>query len=306
MAFALKDNFHLRHTLILDPIATFFLFEFVIVNQKHFRIPVPSRRQMYGYAFKSGEPVDSFGEYHRFRRRKYKLKEEYKYYAFADIATCFNSFYHHDVSEAIESRIGLQQSQEFGQFLREINAGMSIDCFPQGLYPAKVIGNWFLSFIESSMKLKSSAIIRFLDDIYFFSNDKSCVYEDILILQHILGGHALSLNAEKTMFGLDLAVSLLLVLGFLQGNDLAFGEDQAILGDLGLQGLESPLEGLQIVSQPDASNAAGRDEEALLAEFIGETDLSPGRLVEGELDHRLFDLGGDPILDDGFTFGDFL
>ena len=205
MAFALKDNFHLRHTLILDPIATFFLFEFVIVNQKHFRIPVPSRRQMYGYAFKSGEPVDSFGEYHRFRRRKYKLKEEYKYYAFADIANCFNSFYHHDVSEAIESRIGLQQSQEFGQFLREINAGMSIDCFPQGLYPAKVIGNWFLSFIESSMKLKSSAIIRFLDDIYFFSNDKSCVYEDILILQHILGGHALSLNAEKTMFGSDKA-----------------------------------------------------------------------------------------------------
>lgn len=203
LAFALKDHIHLRHTLILDPIATYFLFEFVINNKKHFKSSVPSNRQMYGYAFKAGNPIDSFGDYHRFRRRKYKLKEKYKYYAFADISNCFNSFYHHDVIEAIESRIGLRQSQEFGQFLREINAGTSIDCFPQGLYPAKVIGNWFLYFIESSMKLKSSAIIRFLDDIYFFSNSKSCIYEDMLILQHILGRHSLTLNAEKTILGSD-------------------------------------------------------------------------------------------------------
>ena len=200
-AFALKDNVHLRHTLVLDPIAMFFLFEFVLVNQRHFKVRISSNRQMYGYAFKSAKPIDSFADYHRYRRRKYRLKKKYEYYAFADIVNCFNSFYHHDVSEAIESRIGLKQSQEFGQFLREINAGMSISCFPQGLYPAKVVGNWFLSFIESSMKLKSSAIIRFLDDIYLFSNDRYCVHEDMLVLQHILGRHALSLNTEKTKFG---------------------------------------------------------------------------------------------------------
>jgi hypothetical protein len=56
------------------------------------------------------------------------------------------------------------------------------------------------------------------------------------------------------------------------------------LSDLGLQGLESQLEGLEIVAEPDAADAAWGDEEAPLAQFVGDADLSPGRLVKGELD----------------------
>ncbi len=67
------------------------------------------------------------------------------------------------------------------------------------------------------------------------------------------------------MFGFDLPVGLFLVLGFLQGDNLAFGEDQAILGDFGFQGLQTQLEGLEVMSQPDAADAAGRDEKTSLA-----------------------------------------
>jgi len=69
------------------------------------------------------------------------------------------------------------------------------------------------------------------------------------------------------MFGFDLAMGLFIVLGLLQRDDLALGEDQAVLGDLGFQGLQTQLEGLQVMTQPDAADAAGRDEEVLLCAF---------------------------------------
>lgn len=201
IAYALKDRLHLRRTFVLDPIATYFLYDFVIENKKHFQVKSPSKRKMFGYAFKGSEPINAFDDYHKFRRTKYKLKAEFKYFAKVDITNCFNSFYHHDLAEAIESHVGLGASQEFGQFLREINAGTSINCFPQGIYPAKLIGSWFLEFVEKSRQLRSSAIIRFIDDIYFFSDKQAILREDILVLQQILGNHSLSLNSEKTRLG---------------------------------------------------------------------------------------------------------
>ena len=107
------------------------------------------------------------------------------------------------------------------------------------------------------------------------------------------------------MLGFDLAMGFFLVPGPLQGDDLALSEgDQAVLSDLGFQGLQTQLEGLQVMAEPDAANAAGRDEEALLMQLIGDADLTPGGLVEGELNHGLFDLRGDSVLEDGLPLGD--
>jgi len=105
------------------------------------------------------------------------------------------------------------------------------------------------------------------------------------------------------MLGFDLAVGFFVIFSLLQSDDLAFGKDQAFLGDLGLQGLQSQLEDLQVMAEPDAADTAGGDEKALLAQFVGDADLPPGRLFEGELDHGLFDLGLDAVLDDGLAFG---
>ena len=54
---------------------------------------------------------------------------------------------------------------------------------------------------------------------------------------------------------LELAVSLLVGLGFLQGGELAFGEDEALLGHSGLKRLQAVLHRRQVVTAPDAAHA---------------------------------------------------
>ncbi len=99
-------------------------------------------------------------------------------------------------------------------------------------------------------------------------------------------------------------MGLFLVLGLLQGDNLAFGEDQAILGDFGFPGLQAALEGLEVMAQPDAADPARGDEEAPLAEFVGEADLAPGGLVERELGYGWLDGGVHAVLDERLAFGD--
>lgn len=199
--FALKDSIHLRRTLVLDPIATCYLYEFVLKNHKRFTAGTNVSRQSVGYAFRKGIPVNSFEEYHKLRKRRQQLAGEYKFYAKLDITNCFNSFYHHDIVEAVQSGIGEIAASQFGKYLREINQGTSVHCFPQGLYPAKVVGSWLLSFVERSTQLKCPVILRFIDDIWLFSDSRDEVDHDILALQRLLARYSLSLNAEKTVRG---------------------------------------------------------------------------------------------------------
>jgi hypothetical protein len=201
IAYALKDKMHLRKMLLLDPISTFYIYDFVLRNWKLFDIQKDSNRQYYGYAFDKGIPLDPFPQYHNFRRRKYQLKADYKYYAKVDIANCFNCFYHHEIVSYLHSKLPDKECNPFGQFLREINAGKSINCFPQGIYPAKALGNGYLSFSETSMELQSPVIIRFLDDFFIFANSLSILERDIIVLQQLIGSQALFLNEEKTQFG---------------------------------------------------------------------------------------------------------
>src|SRR5437016_14040603 len=72
IAFARKDSYHLRRVFVLDPIAAFFLYDFVYRNRDSFPKAKASERQSYGHAFERRKPVDAFADYHAFRRRKYK------------------------------------------------------------------------------------------------------------------------------------------------------------------------------------------------------------------------------------------
>ncbi len=200
-AFANKDQHHLRTVYLLDPLAEFYFCDFVIKNSPLFQSARPSTRRMYGYAFKKRKPLNPFVQYHAFRRQKYTLKQKYSRFLLVDISNCFSSFYHHDVTSYIRTVAGESEAGQFGQFLREIAAGRSIDCFPQGLYPAKTIGNHYLAFAEESRELRSTAIIRFLDDFCFFSAKRSVLERDMETLQHILAARSLYLNEKKTRFG---------------------------------------------------------------------------------------------------------
>lgn len=201
IVFALKDRLHLRRMLLLDPAATYYMYDFTLRNWKLFNVQMESERQYYGYAFKSGKPLGPLKQYHEFRRRKYKLKTKYKYFVKLDISNCFNSFYHHEIVSFLNTELPTTESQQFGQFLREINSGTSINCFPQGIHPAKALGNSFLSFSETSMELQSPAIIRFLDDYFLFADKISILERDVIVLQQLLNSRALFLNEEKTQFG---------------------------------------------------------------------------------------------------------
>ena len=86
----------------------------------------------------------------------------------------------------------------FSKFLRETNAGRSIDCLPHGLYPTKIIGNDFLRFIEESTFLKATSVHRFMDDVYLFGKSQEEVNADFNRIQRVLGQKGLSVNPAKT------------------------------------------------------------------------------------------------------------
>lgn len=89
---------------------------------------------------------------------------------------------------------------------------------------------------------------------------------------------------------LELAMDLL-GFGFLQRSQLAFGQDEPLLGHLGFQRLEALLHGFKIIPLPDPAHASRRDRLAVLAHLVVEADLTEGGLLQGKLDNDRFHLG---------------
>lgn len=200
--FASKSGLHLRRTVKLDPVAEYFAYDIVHRNRNYFRKDFQENRKSFGYRFENGKPISSSASYSDFRKQISIASEKYKYSIKCDIATYFNSIYHHDIVSTFSNKGWSPNDIEFlGQFLREINAGRSVDCLPQGLYPCKMIGADFLKLIDNSIKLKSSLILRFMDDFYIFDDNENILNEDFLTIQHLIGERGLSLNSSKTVFG---------------------------------------------------------------------------------------------------------
>ena len=99
---------------------------------------------------------------------------------------------------------------------------------------------------------------------------------------------------------------LLLLLGFLQGRELAFREDSAILSHLGLQRLEAFLHRLQVVAQPDAADATWRDEQSAFAKFVANPYLPERWILHRKFTDGFFDLRLDAVLDNRFAARDAL
>ncbi|MCP1133296.1 reverse transcriptase domain-containing protein [Paenibacillus polysaccharolyticus] len=196
--YALKDKNHYRQTFQLDPVAHIFIYDFVFRNRSYFQKQMYSNRESFGYTFNGDSYNSQSEEYKNFLVKLKFLKSEFDFMGKIDISNFFNNIYHHDVVSYIARLINQQEAEKIGKFLREINEGRSTSCMPQGLFPMKVVGSNFLSFIEASRELKSEYIIRFMDDIYFFSNNEETIKRDIFNAQRILGEKGLSLNEEKT------------------------------------------------------------------------------------------------------------
>jgi len=86
-AHALKDQHHLRSTPILDPIASYYLYDLVLRNHAKYQVQPVATRHLYGYVFRDDEPLSPTSQYRKFRDRGYSLKAEYDHFAKIDGST---------------------------------------------------------------------------------------------------------------------------------------------------------------------------------------------------------------------------
>ena len=201
-AYSAKPGYHLRRTLKLDPIAEFFFYDITYRNRTIFTRNTSPRRRNYGYRFARGKMLSPAKSYRSFRKAVQSGLHKYKYCVKADISQYFNSLYHHDLVSFFRDFSKTPEDVKFfGKFLRQINAGRSVDCLPHGIYPAKIIGSQFLRFIEDSNRLNAKQTYRFMDDIYLFDNKEDVLRQDFHQLQRLLGEKGLSVNASKTLIG---------------------------------------------------------------------------------------------------------
>lgn len=265
--FASKHGLHLRRTVKLDPVAEYFIYDLVYRNLKLFRKDFdPSRRRSFGYRFESGKPILPSSSYGEFRQAVLEAKGRYRCGIKFDVATYFNSLYQHDLVAWLKRAGGSQVDVgAFGQFLREVNVGRSVDCLPQGIHPCKVVGAEFLKLVDNSMQLRAKLLLRFMDDIYLFDEDEAVLNSDFITIQRLLGEQGLSLNASKTVFGDvgemgiaeevdDIKRGLLQVRRRIIGvsGNVFEGQEEMVYGQLGEEQIEYLL---NLLKNPDIDEA---------------------------------------------------
>ena len=201
-AYAAKPRFHLRRTLKLDPVAEFYFYDLTYRHRATFRGNRTGRRRHFGYRFAKGAMISSARSYRSFRREVHDALVKYRYCVKTDVAQYFNSLYHHDLVDWFRECAKTPEDGElFGKYLRQINAGRSIDCLPHGIYPAKIVGSQFLKFVDHSNRIAARKMLRFMDDIYLFDNSEDILKRDFHQLQRLLGEKGLSVNESKTRIG---------------------------------------------------------------------------------------------------------
>lgn len=200
--YATKPRGHLRRTVKLDPVVEYFLYDITYRNRDIFRPEVSEARRSFGYRFMGGGHISVHNAYKAYKLRLVENNAKFKHNLQFDIASYFNCLYHHDISHWFAARPGVSEvdGNALGKCFREINAGRSVDFLPHGIYPAKMIGNEFLKVVDLSAQLKSSVLVRFMDDFTLFDDDPNVLRQDFLRIQQLLGQFGLNVNPSKTFY----------------------------------------------------------------------------------------------------------
>ncbi len=197
--FATKRGWFLRPTVKLDPVAEFFFYDFTYRNRHLFRPGPSDRRLILGYRFLNGDPIPILKSYSAFKKAVAKCKANYKNHIYFDVGSYFNRIYHHDLVRWCEDAGATADDvRVLGKFLRETSGGRSIDCLPQGIYPAKMVGAAFLRFLEDSGRIRCAQSVRLMDDIWLFDHEPRTLIADFLMAQSLLSDRGLFLNEEKS------------------------------------------------------------------------------------------------------------
>ena len=88
----------------------------------------------------------------------------------------------------------------------------------------------------------------------------------------------------------------LIGLGLLERGDLRLGQQDALLGYLGLECLEAVLHRGQVVALPDATHTGRRNRQPAPLQRFRHSHLAPGRLLGRQRHSRLFDVDRRAVL----------
>ncbi len=173
--FATKPRGHLRRTVKLDPVSEYFIYDTCYRNRAIFRPEVSESRCSFGYRFENGAQIPVHLAFGQYKEHLKSCSKTFRHNIQFDIASYFNSIYHHDLCHWFASKDGVSEldGHAVSQFFREINSGRSIDFLPHGIYPCKMIGNEFLKYLDLSGMLKSTKIVRFMDDFTLFDDNQN-------------------------------------------------------------------------------------------------------------------------------------
>ncbi|HDM8230460.1 TPA: hypothetical protein P0E37_005004 [Vibrio campbellii] len=271
VVYASKAKQHLRRTKKLDPVAEFYLYFMCYKHRAIFNRYQSSDRQSFGYKFSEGMAVPINTSYIEFNEKVTDIKANYAYSIQFDVSSYFNSIYHHDLVNWFAGSRGVVSSdvELFGQFMREINAGFSIDFLPHGIYPSKMLGSHFLSYIDYSMLIKSEVMVRFMDDFVIASNSKEIVTKDFQTIQKLLGQKSLNINSHKTRLynevndSIDQAVNEIVqevfeTITVFHGSDVGFEEFEDVMRPL------SSEEVATLISLLDRTDISDREASLVL------------------------------------------
>jgi hypothetical protein len=246
--YASKPRNHLRRTVKLDPVSEFFLYDVVFRNRAKFRKPFHSDKKHFGYRFEDGKPIPATSSYTGYKKAIVAYGAKFDHSLSFDVASYFNGIYHHDIVAWFANLgVDMDDVNALGTYLRQSNSGRSIDCWPQGMYPAKMVGSDYLRFIEQHHGIKSSAVVRFMDDFVLYSDNQDKLTEDFYLIQKLLGQKGLSVNPSKTVSGGVVAAKVEDDIDEVKANLLAKRRKSALL--IYLDELDTALEVIQMTEE---------------------------------------------------------
>lgn len=127
--------------------------------------------------------------------------KKYKYILKTDIASYFDTINQHLLINSLRSLScesgAVNLLEEILLYFRERNSHGII----QGLFPSDLFGNFYLSSIDNQFVINEITLIRFVDDMYIFSDSRSKCLKILNDLCTRLIKEGLFLNENKTKIG---------------------------------------------------------------------------------------------------------
>jgi len=138
-----------------------------------------------------------------YRAFENKIQEKcslYQYCLRTDVAVFFETIYQHFLISKLHST-NIQKGY-INLLEKAISAWRETKSYGilQGMYPSDLLGNYYLNQIDYYLKIKNIDFVRFVDDIYIFSNNEHDIKKIIVHICSTLRQEGLFLNENKTFF----------------------------------------------------------------------------------------------------------